>query len=610
MTTKKISLELLAPARDLATGKAAVLAGADAVYIGGPSFGARSAAGNSWENIAALVKFAHKYYVKVYLAMNTIFFDDEVTSIKETAWQAYELGIDALIVQDMGLLEMDMPPIPLFASTQTNNHSADKIKFLEKAGFSRIILARELSLREIKEIRKHTKVALEVFVHGAICVSYSGQCYLSQTLSGRSANRGKCQQACRLPYSLVDSAGKELAVDKYLLSPKDLNLINHLGELADAGITSFKIEGRLKDPIYVTNVVAKYRAELDKIIAADERFQKASSGLSTTTFTPDLAKTFNRGYTDYFIKGRQPNITSTDSQKSIGKIIGKVKRVDHRYFTLDRPFELNNGDGLCWFNARGELKGTNVNLVSEGKIYPNKWIPLSPETFVYCNQDQAFEKEVGSGVSREVEVTLNVSENKTNWLVKAQDENGNETEIVIENAKVLAEKKEQAQDNWQKALSKSGESIFKVKEVLFNWAKPGFLPLSVLNETRRQLLDNLLNLRIENYPKLVVAHKKTIHPYPVKELDYSYNVSNSLARSFYERHGSVVIEEALEKSLNGRGKKLMTTKHCLRYFLNACPSKCAVIDKTIKEPLFLVYNGNKYRLKFDCTNCVMEIWNN
>ncbi|MFZ2310799.1 MAG: peptidase U32 family protein, partial [Patescibacteria group bacterium] len=274
----KKTLELLAPARNLEIGKLAVLAGADAVYIGAPSFGARAQAGNSWSDIAALVEFAHKYYVKVYVVLNTIFFDNEATAVKDMIWKAYDLGVDALIVQDMGILEMDLPPIPLFASTQTDNYSVEQIKFLEKAGFSRVILARELSLSEIRNIAKSTKVELETFVHGSLCVSFSGHCYFSQALSGRSANRGVCQQACRLPFSLVDSTGKELMNEKYLLSTKDLNLISHLGELIEAGVTSFKIEGRLKDATYVANVVASYREELDKIIAQDSNLSRASSG--------------------------------------------------------------------------------------------------------------------------------------------------------------------------------------------------------------------------------------------------------------------------------------------------------------------------------------------
>ena len=610
--SNKIKLELLAPAKDLETGRQAILAGADAVYIGGPSFGARSAAGNSWHDIKALVEFAHKYYVKVYLALNTIFFNEETESIKEAIWKAYELHVDALIIQDMGILELeDLPPIPLHASTQTNNFELDKIKFLEKAGFARVVLARELSLSEITEIRKNTKVELEYFVHGALCVSMSGQCYFSEALSGRSANRGRCQQACRLPFSLVDADGKELVKDQYLLSPKDLNLINSLGELAEAGITSFKIEGRLKDPVYVTNVVAKYREELDKIISESEgRYIKASSGEVELNFKPDLAKTFNRGYTDYFLHGRKNDIVSPENQKSLGKFIGKVKRVDHRYFTLDTPFKLSNGDGLCWFNPRGGLCGTNVNLISEdGKIYPNKWIPLKPGTLIYCNQDQAFEKAVTSGANRTILFDVVVKDAKDGWQITATDEDKNKVDLEIKTEKVIAEKPDQAKANWETQLSKTGETIFKVGTVTFEWTKPGFAPVSILNEWRRQLIDLLISKRLENYPQEIIPFKVTTHPYPEKTLDYSYNIANDLARAFYVRHKSVVKEGALELQDDKRGKKIMTTKHCLRYFLQACPRRSKKGGPVLKEPLFLVYNGKKYPIKFNCEKCVMEIYN-
>lgn len=611
--TKNIKLELLAPARDLATGKQAILAGADAVYIGGPNFGARSAASNSWQDIKSLVEFAHQYYAKVYLALNTIFFNEETESIKEAIWKAYELHVDALIIQDMGILELEgLPPIPLHASTQTNNFELDKIKFLEKAGFSRVVLARELSLSEITEIRKNTKVELEYFVHGALCVSMSGGCYFSEALSGRSANRGRCQQACRLPFSLVDADGKELAKDQYLLSTKDLNLINSLGELAEAGITSFKIEGRLKDPVYVTNVVAKYREELNKIISESEgKYIASSSGEVSLAFKPDLAKTFNRGYTDYFLHGRHGEIISPENQKSLGKFIGKVKRVDHRYFTLDTPFKLSNGDGLCWFNPRGGLCGTNVNLISEdGKIYPNKWIPLKPGTLIYCNQDQAFEKAVTSGAERMINFEIEIKDLKDGWLIEATDEDNNKAELEIKTEKVIAEKPEQAKINWETQLSKTGDTIFKVTAVKFSWEKPGFVPVSMLNQWRRQLIDLLIAKRLENYPQESVPFKTTSHAYPIKELDYSYNIANDLARAFYQRHKSEIKEKALELQTDKSGKKIMTTKHCLRYFLQACPRRAKSDAPKIKEPLFLVYNGKKYPLKFNCDDCVMEIYNN
>ena len=609
--SNKIKLELLAPARDLETGRQAILAGADAVYIGGPSFGARAAAGNSWDNIKALVVFAHKYYAKVYLALNTIFFNEEAEAIKEAIWKAYELGVDALIIQDMGILELDLPPIPIHASTQTNNYDLAKIKFLEKTGLTRVVLARELNLSQITEIRKNTKVELEYFVHGSLCVSMSGQCYFSEALSGRSANRGKCQQVCRLPFSLVDADGKELAKDQYLLSTKDLNLINSLGVLAEAGITSFKIEGRLKDPVYVTNVVAKYRTELDKIIeASDGKYIKASSGVIALDFNPDLAKTFNRGYTDYFLNGRHADIVSPENQKSLGKYIGKVKRVDHRYFTLDTPFKLSNGDGLCWFNPRGGLCGTNVNLISEdGKIYPNKWIPLKPGTLIYCNQDQTFEKNVTDGATRTISFDIEIKETATGWLIIANDEDKNKAELEIKTDKVIAEKPEQAKGNWESQLSKTGDTIFKVGSVKFNWEKPGFVPVSLLNDWRRQLVDLLIAKRLENYPQEVAQFKVSSHAYPETNLDYSYNIANDLARAFYARHKSTVKEAALELQDDKRGKKIMTTKHCLRYFLQACPRRVKKGDAALKEPLFLVYNGKKYPVKFNCDKCVMEIYN-
>lgn len=614
MNNKKnevIKLELLAPAKDLETGKQAVLAGADAVYIGGPNFGARAAAGNSWSEIEKLIAFAHQYYVKVYLALNTIFFNEETEDVKKAIWKAYELGVDAIIIQDLGILEMDLPPIPLHASTQTDNYDWQQIKFLEKAGFTRVVLARELSLSQIAEIHKNSKIELEFFVHGALCVSRSGRCYFSESLSGRSANRGKCQQACRLPFSLVDADGKELISEKYLLSPKDLNLIDSLGELVESGITSFKIEGRLKDLVYVTNVVAKYREELDKIIGeSNGKYIKASSGVTELGFKPDLAKTFNRGYTDYFLHGRQPEVISPENQKSLGKFIGKVKRVDHRYFTLDRQFKLSNGDGLCWLNPRGGLCGTNVNLISDdGKIYPNKWIPLKPGTLVYCNQDQSFEKAVTSGATRTLDFQIKVTELKDGFSLKAIDEDQNEVVLEIKTDKVVAEKKEQAKQNWENQLSKTGDTIFKVKKIEFDFKDYYFIPVSVLNDWRRQLITLLISKRLDKYPKEEISFKKTSHPYPVTNLDYSFNIANDLAQNFYTRHQSVIKEKALELQDDKRGRKIMTTKHCLRYFLQSCPHRAKKGDLKIKEPLSLVYNGKKYPLKFNCDDCEMEIYN-
>ena len=603
---KAIKLELLAPARDFVAGKMAVLAGADAVYIGGPGFGARAEAGNSWQDIEELVKFAHQYYVKIYLAINTIFFDEEASAVKEAIYKAYDIRVDAIIIQDMGIMEMDLPPIPIIASTQTNNYDIEQVKFLEKAGFSGVILARELSLEQIKKIRQETELDLEVFVHGALCVSFSGRCYFSQALSGKSANRGKCMQACRLPFSLVDDKGKELAKDKFLLSLKDLNLSASIGKLVDAGITSFKIEGRLKNEIYVGNVVAKYRQELDKIIAGSRgKHKKASSGTVELNFEPDPEKTFNRGYTNYFLNGKQNNILSLNSQKSLGKFMGKIKEAGRDYFILDRQSDLRNGDGLCWFNRKGELAGTNINVVSGAKIYPNlidKQLEFYPGMDIYRNADPLFEKKVLTGAKRRVAADFMVKETAKGFNLNVKDEDGNRAKMEFSAEKKPAQNPEIAEDSWKRQFSKLGSTVFLMRNFSLQCEKPYFVPPSVLNEWRRSLISELSRIRTENYPKILVKHEKTQNPYPVKELDYSFNVSNTLARDFYQRHGAKVLEASFEQQKDTKGKKLMTTKHCLKHFLGSCPS-------TDKELLFLVYNNKKYRLTFDCQRCQMEIWN-
>jgi len=618
---KAIELELLAPAKDLNTGKAAVLAGADAVFIGGPQFGARAGAGNPWEDIEELVKFAHQYYVKVYLPINTIFFDppsreasegaaNEAAEVKDAIWKAYGIGVDAIIIQDMGIMEMDLPPMPVFASTQTHNYEADQVKFLELAGFSRVILARELSLEQIKKIRQNTDVDLETFVHGALCVSFSGRCYLSQTLCGRSANRGKCAQACRLPYSLEDAEGKVLAKDKYLLSLKDFNLADSLQDLADAGVTSFKIEGRLKNETYVANVVAKYRLELDKIIAAGVgKYKKQSSGTVKLSFEPDPDKTFNRGYTDHFLRGRRRDIISLDSQKSLGKLMGKVAKIGGDHFVMDRDTDLYNGDGICWFSDSGELTGVNINVAQSGRIYPAKWLPIKPGTEIYRNLDPNFEKKVSGGARRRVEIDFIFRETADGFGVTAKDEDGNSAgkEFVFE--KNPAQKPEMVQSSWKQQFSKLGETVFIARDFMFDFGAPYFVPLSVLNEWRREVVEALYLERMKNYPRISADHKKTSHHYPCLDLDYSFNVANGLARDFYKRHGARVCEKAFEQLSDTSDKNVMTCKHCLKYFLGACPNDPGKTPPEFKEPLYLVYQGRKLRLSFDCDKCVMEVWN-
>jgi 23S rRNA 5-hydroxycytidine C2501 synthase len=617
---KTIKLELLAPAKNLATGKIAILSGADAVYIGGPNFGARSAAGNSWKDIEELIDFAHQYYAKIYLTLNTIFFNNELPEVKEFIDKAYQLGADALIVQDFGILEMDLPPIPLFASTQCNNYEADQVEFLAKAGFSRAILARELNINEIKKIRELTAVThptqegnqidLEFFVHGALCVSLSGRCYFSQAVCGRSANRGQCAQICRQPFNLIDSRGKVIEQNKYLLSPKDLNLLQSLPELLEAGITSFKIEGRLKDEAYVGNVVAAYRQELDKIIDQSEgKYIRASSGKSKFDFIPNLNKTFNRGYTEYFLHGRHGDIISSRTPKSLGELIGKVESAERSHFSLDIEHDLQNGDGICWFDREGELVGTNINMVRDGKIYPNKVLPLSIGSEIYRNEDVAFEKAVKRGASRRVALDFIIKETKDGLAIEAIDEDGNEAELKFKIDKIPAKKVELALENWREQLSKFGETIFYSRDIIFNWSEPYFVPLSMLNEWRRKLATAILKKRLKNYPQIKVEHEKSSHEFMAKDLDYSFNVANELAGKFYNRHGAKVCEKAFELQNDYRGKKIMTAKHCLKYYLGACPQKKGKKKVDFTEPLYLVNNGKKYPLNFDCAKCLMEIKN-
>lgn len=609
--TKQIPLELLAPAKSYLVGKAAIDAGADAVYIGAPHFGARVAVGNSLADIARLVEYAHLFRVRVYVTLNTILFDNELELVQKLIWDLWEIGVDAVIVQDMGILEMDLPPIQLFASTQTHNYSASKVKFLEDVGFKRVILARELSLAQIKNIRKNTQVDLETFVHGALCVSFSGQCYFSQAISGRSGNRGACCQPCRGIYDLVDAQGKILEKQKHLLSLKDFNLSKHLGELVEAGATSFKIEGRLKDVDYVINVVAKYRELLDKIIASDKKFVRASEGKSICIFTPDLDKTFNRGYTNYFFTDRQKDILSPDTAKSIGQKIGEVVSVHKNYFVIDSVQDLQAGDGICFFNSKKELVGTNINRVEGNKIYPNNLEDITKGLEIRRNFSIAFDKisQKEKVCTRLISIKFIFQENKNGFTLTAQDEQGQIAKIILKTEKKLAQNLVRAEETIQNQLSKLGGTNFVAENIEIDWTEPYFLPVSVLNDLRRQVIDRLVEVRQENYLRSENKIKPTNHPYIMKELDYHGNVSNHLAEKFYRRHGVEKIESAFELQKNYNDKEIMTTKHCLRYYQGLCPKDKNSVGKReqIVEPLFLVNGKDKYQLEFDCANCQMKI---
>ena len=600
-------IELLAPAKDLAVGIAAINCGADAVYIGASRFGARDAAGNSLDDITRLSDYAHKYWAKVYVTLNTILFDEEIPSALKLIFQLYNLGIDGLIIQDVGLLEHDLPPIPLIASTQMHNDTPEKIQFLEEIGFHRVILARELNLNEIKTIRQNSSIELEFFVHGALCVCYSGQCYLSYAIGGRSGNRGQCAQPCRRSYSLVDSMGNTIAADRYLLSLKDLNLSAQLEQLIQAGISSFKIEGRLKDKYYVMNVVGHYRKLLD-LVLNKLNLRKSSSGEVTFDFLPDPSRSFNRGFTEYFLTGRDEKIAAIDTPKSIGEQIGKVVTVEKNFFSINGENTLTSGDGICFFDHKNKLNGTFVNRVAGTKIYPNKIKSITPGTMIYRNHNQAFISQLNnSNASRKISVQLKFSENTTGFSLVVLDEDGNQAEKSIIYQKIPAEKKEQALNNIQRQLAKLGASEYYCSELIVDLTEPWFIALSALNELRRETLEQLTNIRLQNRPGIIKKFKKTDVPFPEKTLSYLGNILNRDAVAFYTRHGVGTIAPAAESGLDMAGKKVMTTKYCIARQLGICKKNTA--SRMPIEPLYLVdEKGQRYRLNFDCENCVMEIY--
>lgn len=606
MKNKKKTIELLAPAKDKKTAFAAIDCGADAVYIGSPKFGARVNASNSLDDIKDVVEYAHKFRVKVYVTINTIMSDDELREAVELIYQLYDIGVDALIVQDMGLLECKLPPIKLFASTQCHNSTLEKVKFLEKTGFSRVILARELSLDEIRKIADNTDVEIETFIHGALCVSYSGQCYMSYAIGGRSANRGECAQPCRKKYSLVDSDGIVVATDKHLLCLRDLNFSSDIKDLIDAGVSSFKIEGRLKDEDYIKNVVSFYRKKIDDAIENTE-YERSSSGYSVLGFEPDVNKTFNRGYCEYFLHGRNKNITSFDSPKSRGEYTGRVKEVFEKYFLFDGS-ELNNADGICFFDERGELVGTSVNKAEGNKIFPQSMNGIRKGVEVFRNYNHKFSKMLESvKVERKIEASVCFVEKEQCYELSAVDEDG--VRVVVEAGKNYdkAKNQELARNNIIKCLKKAGDSCFDIKEARVEVDVYPFIPLSELNELRRRLFAKLEEKRIASY-EVEKSGGIFISPYFERELFYDVNIMNEKAKEFYEKRGGICREYAIEKTGNVSGKILMTTKHCLKFSLGLCSKEGK--KHRYREPFFLVdSHGKKYKLLFECKSCCMKIQN-
>lgn len=595
--TKKI--ELLAPAKDKNSAILAINYGADAIYMGASAFGARSKASNSLEDIKEVVDYAHKFNAKVYITINTILNNEELKTAVGLIYKLYKIGVDAIIIQDMGLLECELPPIQIFASTQCNNDTLKKVQFLEKAGISRAILARELSIDEIKNIAQNTSMEVETFVHGSLCVCYSGQCYLSYAIGRRSSNKGECAQPCRKKYSIMDTYDDYIAQDKYLLSLKDLNASMHLKDLMEAGVTSFKIEGRLKDETYIKNVVSYYRQKLDEIISPE---QKASEGSTILDFEPNLDKSFNRGFTDYFLKERSKGIFSFNTPKALGEKIGKVKYVSENYFVLEEN-TLNQSDGICFF-SKNELKGSNINEVKNGKIYPQNLSGLEAGTIIYRNLDFEFEKKLkNSTAKRKIEAKISIKNEDGSIIFEIEDENSAKAQIKIADSFEIAQNEQKMLENIKNQFQKTAESEFIISEININLSKVPFMPVSKLNEIRRDLLEKLSQKKLENYEFKRSRIEKTEHPYIQTELDFSSNIMNDKAKEFYQRHHAETKEMALETGLSALNKKVMTTKHCILYGLD----KCKKNHKTPERLLLVDEKGRKYGLNFDCKNCRMEI---
>ena len=608
-------LELLAPARDADFGIEAINHGADAVYIGGPAFGARADAGNSVAEIARLIAHAHRYDARVLVALNTLLRNEELETARRLVHEVYDAGADALIVQDMGLLELDLPPIQLHASTQCDIRTPKKARFLVDAGFSQLVLARELSLAEIRAIADQTAATLEFFVHGALCVSYSGQCYLSHARTGRSANCGNCSQACRLPYDLADGQGNILARQRHLLSLKDNDQTDNLEALIDAGIRSFKIEGRLKDLAYAKNITAHYRQRLDAIIDGGSAYRRSSSGRCTFTFTPRPEKTFNRGATDYFVRERQADIGAFDSPKFVGELLGEITGTRRDSFDLATSRELGNGDGLAYFDAAGELTGLRINLaepITGGyRLHPGLTkgqLPagLSVGTALYRNHDQAFIRQLEKkSAERRIPVTLRLEEEKDGFSLTITDANGVSATTTMALAKEVPRDTAHTTEVLRAGLDKLGGTPYIAESIEIALAEPRFVPASALNALRREAVAALDVARQHAWQR--PARRDAVlppSPYPDDALSYLGNVYNSVARRFYERHGVKTIAPAYECGLEKGEISLMTTRHCLRFSFDLCPKQ----HKGIRaEPLVLINGKDRLTLRFDCKKCEMHV---
>ena len=593
------AIELLSPAKNAAIGIEAIKHGADAVYIGPPSFGARAAAGNSIADIARLCDYAHLFNAKVYVTLNTIIYDDELVEVEKLIHALYAARVDALIIQDLGILRMQIPPIALHASTQMDITSVEKARFLAGVGLSQLVLARELSLETIRKIHAQVDAPLEAFVHGALCVSYSGRCYASQACFNRSANRGKCAQLCRFAFDLLTDKGQVLEKQKHLLSMKDLNRSQSIEDMIEAGISSFKIEGRLKDMDYVKNVTAYYRHQIDGVIRKNkDRYCRSSFGDTTLSFEPAVERSFNRSFTNYFLYKRE-NVANIISPKSMGAYIGTVEQVNNRYISLKTDIEIQPGDGLCFVNAQEALEGFRVNRVNDRLIFPTSMPKIARGTKVYRNLDYTFvrtlEKPTGE---RKIALNLTFQPSEEGFILSAEDAITS-VKMTLIYAKEAA--KQSQENNILRQLSKLGGTPFYVEKASIdgNW----FIPSSQLAEWRRQLIEKLMKAHLDDYqtPPRGIENQQLC--YPKQHLDFTANIANHLAKAFYTSHGVTTMDDAFEVKQSQQAV-LMTCKHCIRYTLHQC-----LKDKNVNRDNWLLRSsdGRMFPLVFDCKHCEMQV---
>ncbi len=602
-----VRLELLAPARDYASAVAAVNHGADALYIGGHGFGARRAAANSVEDIARVVEYAHAFGVRVYATFNTVIFESEIERARQIAMELVSTGVDALIIQDMAVARMGLP-VELHASTQMCNMTAEGVRFLEGVGFSRVVLERALSAEKIREIAEATSVEIEAFVHGAICVGHSGRCLLSRSMSSRSGNRGECSQPCRLTYDLCDEAGRKIISNKHLLSVKDLNLSARVGEMIDMGVTSFKIEGRLKEIGYTKNIVAHYRKLLDEAIAQREGYARSSCGVSQIEFEPNPQKSFARGESEYLFSGQRRGLADFDSPKSRGEFVGKVLRMNRsEAFTLEGCATLSAGDGVCFMTPEG-LRGTNINRVEGEWIYPNRVEGIVRGGEIFRNFDKKFSDSVeASRTVRRIEVSANISISKSHITLTYIDCEGVSSSASAECSLDAAQNPEKMREVITSQLSKCGDTIFQVSQVDIEEGGEGyFIPSSQLSVLRREALASLLHMRINSMPRGGVHFRENIEAqYPIDTISAEESVTNPLATQFYVEHGAKSVAPSWELADSLSGARLMQSSYCIRGEIGECLKR----GSKLRGELYLHRGAQRFLLKFDCRRCRMDVVN-